>query len=246
MPEQESISCRAQEGEDQRPTERLSRVCSCCKGSGVVVVHEELHWPKLVRYDPSCFPSLSYLAVCKHCTGSGRAAEITGLDEPAAASIAAIEQMERTSTSGTYGAARAGRGDGTLRLNTARCSPMVDTSSEPSIFPNLAEAFRHAVIFYPLWSPALPNERRIGIDRIGIYRKAFSIAEVCRLVDSFNDPLPPELLNALLSYMDLRYEEQKDKLSETRSYRTGARCLSKLMDDRKSDYIAREKQLRKS
>jgi hypothetical protein len=106
----------------------------------------------------------------------------------------------------------------------------------------LSEAFHHAVWLFDDWTPSVP-ELEVSLDR-----KPFSMSAVCGLVDTFNDPLPEQIVDRLLSYMHIQHAELRGKLAQDRSYAGGARCLLGLIDSRKAEYemltkVRREKGL---
>jgi hypothetical protein len=101
-------------------------------------------------------------------------------------------------------------------------------SSPDPIPDNLRAAFRSAVWLYSGWMPSLPEpEVRLGSD-------FHVMSAVCRLVDRFADPLPDDVLERLMNYMrDIRYTLLRQKIVADQSYRAGARCFLRLIEDRK-------------
>jgi len=86
----------------------------------------------------------------------------------------------------------------------------------PHKIPNdLREAFGTAVLQYRAWSPADPEIE------IGINQKFYSLIAICGLVDQFSDPLPPDILALLSSYMDLTRADLQERLDRDRSYAAG-------------------------
>jgi hypothetical protein len=59
------------------------------------------------------------------------------------------------------------------------------------------------------------------------------ISTVCRRVDTFTDPLPDEVFEAL--YFLTTQKPMKEKLEAERTYATGAQFLLKLIEDRKAE-----------
>jgi len=57
---------------------------------------------------------------------------------------------------------------------------------------------------------------------------------VCRRVDTFTDPLPDEVCNALRFLTAQKH--LKEKLDAERTYATGAQLLLKLIEDRKAQW----------
>jgi hypothetical protein len=102
-------------------------------------------------------------------------------------------------------------------------------SEEQPISPELAEAFRQAVALYRDFDPALREQTSL----VSLDQKPYSICEVCRLVGGFSDPLPEGLLARLFSYMHAEHMELERDLAKNRSYATAARCLLKLIEDRR-------------
>ena len=60
------------------------------------------------------------------------------------------------------------------------------------------------------------------------------ISTVCRRVDTFTDPLPEEVFNAL--YFLVTQKHLKEKLDAERTYATGAQLLLRLIEDRKAEW----------
>jgi hypothetical protein len=100
---------------------------------------------------------------------------------------------------------------------------------------HLMEAFHDAVSLFPIWSAALA-EREVSIKGT-----PYTMSEVCRLVAGFRDPLPHSVFDELLSHMHAEPIERKFELSRKPSYATAARCLLKLIENRKAAYRRREK-----
>jgi hypothetical protein len=109
--------------------------------------------------------------------------------------------------------------------------------TEPSrpIPTELAEAFRDAVGLFRDWSPGLPKAIEVSVKG-----KSYSMSEVCHLVDHFSGQLPQDVFDALLSYMHAPHTDLRRELVSDRSYATGARCLVKLIGDRKAEYQQQE------
>jgi hypothetical protein len=101
--------------------------------------------------------------------------------------------------------------------------------SSPDPTPdNLRAAFRSAVWFYSDWMPSLPEpEVRFG-------HELHTMSAVCGLLDGFNDQLPDDVFEKLMNYMhDIRYTLLRQKIVADQSYRAGARCFLRLIEDRK-------------
>jgi hypothetical protein len=105
------------------------------------------------------------------------------------------------------------------RRNSYRGDPSKLTGSIPGV-----------VRLYPLWSPAV-SDREISIDG-----KPYTIEAVCDLVSTFDDKLPPDLLELLSSKMGAQNMDVQEDLEGHKSYASGGRCLRKLMDRRKANY----------
>jgi hypothetical protein len=100
-----------------------------------------------------------------------------------------------------------------------------------AIPPNLAEAFRDALLFYRTsWTPAAHGPE------VSIKGRAFTITAVCHLVSEFADELPQNILPYLLDRMDLRYANLKEELVTHPTYKTAALCLAKLIRDSTTEY----------
>jgi hypothetical protein len=97
------------------------------------------------------------------------------------------------------------------------------------ISPQLADAFFAAVREYVRWSymgaePGITNEED----------ELIPISTVCRRVDTFTDPLPDEVCNALRFLTAQKH--LKEKLDAERTYATGAQLLLRLIEDRKAQW----------
>jgi hypothetical protein len=112
-------------------------------------------------------------------------------------------------------------------------------SSDP-IPRQLSKAFHDAVSLFPIWSVALA-EREVTI-KGRPYTMSYTMSQVCRLVAGFSDPLPHGVFDELLSHMHAIGD--KFELSRKPSYATAARCLLKLIENRKAAYLRREKMRR--
>jgi hypothetical protein len=108
-------------------------------------------------------------------------------------------------------------------------------SSDP-IPRQLSEAFHDAVSLFPIWSAALA-EREVTIKGT-----PYTMSQVCRLVAGFSDPLPHSVFDELLSHVHAIGD--KFEFSRKPSYATAARCLLKLIENRKAAYLRREKMRR--
>jgi len=103
--------------------------------------------------------------------------------------------------------------------------------SAPPTQRDLAEAFANALLAYGDWSPGQP-EREISIGGT-----KFSMTAVCGLLDQFTDELPQHAFDKLRSYLDLvSHSDLIVELAVNCSYATGARCLRRLIELRKSEY----------
>jgi hypothetical protein len=107
---------------------------------------------------------------------------------------------------------------------------MAGSSLDP-IPDDLGAAFRTAVWLYSDWIPSLPElEVQFG-------SKLHTMSAVCGLLDSFNDRLPDDVFDKLMSYMrDIRYTFLRQRIVAEQSYRAGARCFLRLIEDRKRQY----------
>src|ERR1700729_104361 len=94
----------------------------------------------------------------------------------------------------------------------------------------LREAFTEAVEIFVNWSPAA-REREVNING-----RRFTMSGVCGLVDGYADPIPHSLVVELTCQMQTGHAALKDQLARDPSYTTGAKCLRKLISDRKADY----------
>jgi hypothetical protein len=104
---------------------------------------------------------------------------------------------------------------------------------------SLSEAFGDAVgCYFVSWSPG-DHGREISIDG-----KPFTIDAICRLVMSFTDRLPDNLLDRLLDAGDVREDGLKADLVQERTYAAGAKLLLGVMDQRVREYQHRETLLR--
>ena len=97
------------------------------------------------------------------------------------------------------------------------------------ISPKLAESFFQAVRAYVRWGFMGP-EPSVTAEQDDLV----PISTVCRRVDTFTDPLPDEVFDAL--YFLATEKQLKGKLDAKRTYATGAQYLLKLIEDRKSEW----------
>jgi hypothetical protein len=97
------------------------------------------------------------------------------------------------------------------------------------ISPKLADTFFEAVREYVRWGFMGP-EPSITDDQ----DELIPISTVCRRVDTFTDPLPDEVFDAL--YFLAPQKHLKEKLDAERTYATGAQFLLKLIEDRKAEW----------
>jgi len=94
------------------------------------------------------------------------------------------------------------------------------------------KAFDEAVLYFNSdWSPALPDQKVITIDRT-----LRSIREVCALVDGFDDRISDDLYRALCLKMHLGSDALKEKLGKNRTYATAASCLLEMLERRVAAY----------
>jgi hypothetical protein len=97
------------------------------------------------------------------------------------------------------------------------------------ISPKLADTFFEAVREHVRWS-YMGAEPSISDDQ----DELIPISTVCRRVDTFTDPLPDEVFNAL--YFLTAQKHLKEKLDAERTYAAGAQLLLKLIEDRKAEW----------
>jgi hypothetical protein len=103
---------------------------------------------------------------------------------------------------------------------------------------DLTQAFREAVGCYIYrWTAA--SEIR-DQEMIRVRGKFYSVAGVCRLVQSFRDPLPDDVLGELLDQLRT-YWDLEQKLGEDRTYATAGTCLLLLMQRRIEAYQDRQR-----
>ena len=115
----------------------------------------------------------------------------------------------------------------------------MDEPEQASLPLVVAQAFQQAVAMYEFWTPRHPDEQALSVNH-----QCYSIAAVCGLLDKFSDPLPDNVLRALLSYIDESHGDLRVKLAATPTYATGAQCLLKLMQNRTARYAEKERRLR--
>jgi hypothetical protein len=94
----------------------------------------------------------------------------------------------------------------------------------------LREAFADALELFPDWSAALP-EREVSIKG-----KPFTMSAVCSLVDGYNDRLPDSVVAVLTSHVQVAFADLTEQLTGDPSYTIGAKCLRRLIANRKADY----------
>ena len=101
--------------------------------------------------------------------------------------------------------------------------------SSPDQLPDdLRAALRSAVWLYSDWMPSLPEPE------VSFGHQFHTMSAVCGLLDGFNDRLPDDVFEKLMSYMrDIRYTLLRQKIVAERSYTAGARCFLRLIEDRK-------------
>jgi hypothetical protein len=101
----------------------------------------------------------------------------------------------------------------------------------PDPIPNyLREAFGEAVQLFSDWSPAVP-EREVSING-----RPFTMSGVCGLVDGYGDPIPDSVVAELTTHLRFSHAALKKQLERDSSYSTGAKCLRRLISDRKADH----------
>jgi hypothetical protein len=101
----------------------------------------------------------------------------------------------------------------------------------PDPIPNyLREAFSEAVELFSNWSPAAPERE------VSIHERRFTISEVCGLVDGYADPIPDSVVVGLTSNMQTPHTALRERLARVPTYSTGAKCLRRLISDRRADY----------
>ena len=83
---------------------------------------------------------------------------------------------------------------------------------------------------FTVWTPAGPNLL------VSIELKPYSFESAYSLIDTFDDPLPEDLLHRLLANIHYRDEDIKEDLATRRSYSSAARVLRCLMQRRKEEY----------
>ncbi|HXW48044.1 MAG TPA: hypothetical protein VEK31_01230 [Xanthobacteraceae bacterium] len=106
---------------------------------------------------------------------------------------------------------------------------MAKLSPEP--IPNyLREAFSEAVQLFSNWNPAL-SEREVSVNG-----RPFTMSGVCGLVDGYADPMSDAVVAELTTHLRTSHAALKKQLEKDPSYSTGARCLRRLISDRKADY----------
>jgi hypothetical protein len=90
---------------------------------------------------------------------------------------------------------------------------------------NLSATFRSAVC---------------GSIPIGCHRYR-SRKSVCGLLDGFEDRMPDDVFEKLMTYMrDIRYTLLRQKIAAEQSYTAGARCFLRLIEDRKRECLRSE------
>jgi hypothetical protein len=63
------------------------------------------------------------------------------------------------------------------------------------------------------------------------------MSEVCSLVDGYADPIPDSVVAELTSVMQTPHTALREELAKHPSYSTGAKCLRRLIPDRKVDGV---------
>jgi len=110
-------------------------------------------------------------------------------------------------------------------------STMVDTSSDP-IPEELRQAFNEAVAQYSYWNRGGPEPE------IVFHRALWKISAVCSLVTKFDDPMADNIYRYLCGQTD----SLSKLLQEDRSFRSGARFLAGLIQERKAQCEPNRKQ----
>jgi hypothetical protein len=127
--------------------------------------------------------------------------------------------------------------------------------SPGSIPDHLRQAFRNAVWSYAGWNPTLPEpEVHVAESHVAeghvtdghvtdghvtdVAGSAYPISAVCGLVGEFQDRLPEDIFDRLMSYMrEIRYTLLRQKLVAEHSYAAGSRCFLRLIEDRKRHFL---------
>jgi hypothetical protein len=102
-----------------------------------------------------------------------------------------------------------------------------------SIPPHLSEAFRKAVYLLAAWNPPEPESTVL------IEERTFTMSAVFGAAENYRDPLPDFIFDKLRSYMHAQDSDLEADLADDPSYATGARCLVKLIGERKAAYKLR-------
>lgn len=104
-------------------------------------------------------------------------------------------------------------------------------SSDP-IPEHLREAFRSAVLSYADWNPALAEPE------VNLGERRYALSAVCGLVQGFNDRLPEDTFDRLMSYLrEIRYTLLRQKLVAGNSYAAAGHCFLRLIEDRKRHFL---------
>ena len=92
-----------------------------------------------------------------------------------------------------------------------------------------ADAFRDVVFEFTNWSPSIPEFT------FRIERQSYSMSAVCNLVSIYKDKLPAEVFEELSSRIHLQQTDLRGELAKDPTYATGAKCLRRLISDRKNE-----------
>jgi hypothetical protein len=105
-------------------------------------------------------------------------------------------------------------------------------SAEEPISPALANAFGRMVFGYAAgdWTPSDPGHPQVSIIDHG---EAHDYETLCKLVESFDEPLPDHVLVVLVAQIHHGNEVLKADLLAKKSYSSAARVLRLLMQRRK-------------
>jgi hypothetical protein len=116
-------------------------------------------------------------------------------------------------------------------------------NAEEPISPALANAFGRMVFGYAAgdWTPSDPNPPRVSIDH-----ESYEYEALCKLVESFDEPLPDRVLVVLVGQIHYGNEDLKADLLAKKSYSSAARVLRLLMQKRKDQLRKLLEEMRKA
>jgi hypothetical protein len=93
---------------------------------------------------------------------------------------------------------------------------------------DLSAGFQDAVWLYSSWRPDAPEAL------VSIGGQSHSMSAVCALVGNYEDQVPDQVIERLMSYIrEVRYTLLRKKLIADQSYATTAYCFLRLIEDRK-------------